>query len=428
MKKKWRERLWSVQRPLLREEQGNVLVVCLMLMVVFTMLGMSAVLASTIWVRMMGNSRAGAQAFYAAQAGLAHAKGILRKTNFNVALRGPDEKPGTSDDGTLKEATNVAFGSTTYSVQIIDNDDGDGDPLTDSDGKVLIRSTGKGLNNTQRQLEIEVKKIDFHIRGAVTIADEKARQDVRGNAFRISGCDTAPGGSPPISCIGSGVSGISSAATAPGANDLQCKGDECDNIKGDPTSCTGSLAPGPKGAPSTANVCLEPSSLSLTELQSLRNLLVSLATATYNGKTKIESGTLGTRENPQITYVSDKLTVEGSTSGAGILIVDGGLSIKGNFNFEGIILVGICPDCKGEIKATGNPTIYGAILEATSKEFKDSDNPDPDPDFDNPGNIDYVGKSRITVQKDVGIYYSKKAIDSASGLALTTLSWREIIF
>ncbi|MBI4640355.1 MAG: pilus assembly PilX N-terminal domain-containing protein, partial [Candidatus Tectomicrobia bacterium] len=127
MKEEARGRSWSVHSPLLREERGNVLVMCLMLMVVFTMLGMAAIFTASTEVRIAANGRAGTQAFYAAEAGLAHAKAVLRTRGFNVALKGSDGKPNTSDDGTLSDTTDVKFGSTTYSVEVIDNDDGDGD-------------------------------------------------------------------------------------------------------------------------------------------------------------------------------------------------------------------------------------------------------------------------------------------------------------
>jgi hypothetical protein len=70
---------------------------------------------------------------------------------------------------------------------------------------------------------------------------------------------------------------------------------------------------------------------------------------------------LGTDTNPQITVITGDVSFSGTGQiGAGILLVEGVLSIKGNMNFDGaIFVVG-----KGEFDTDGTPAYGGQILVA----------------------------------------------------------------
>lgn len=57
-----------------------------------------------------------------------------------------------------------------------------------------------------------------------------------------------------------------------------------------------------------------------------------------------------------IVYSSGNLSINGNSSGQGILLVDGDLNLNGTFDYVGLIVV------KGNVKANGNFTLYGAIL------------------------------------------------------------------
>src|SRR5207249_3497890 len=71
--------------------------------------------------------------------------------------------------------------------------------------------------------------------------------------------------------------------------------------------------------------------------------------------------TYGTPANPQITHLSNTTGVilNGNATGAGILVVEGDLTIKGDFNFVGLILV------RGQTRVdtdiSGNATIFGSL-------------------------------------------------------------------
>jgi len=66
----------------------------------------------------------------------------------------------------------------------------------------------------------------------------------------------------------------------------------------------------------------------------------------------------GDELNPKITlFPSPGVTIQnaGNVSGAGVMIVDGDLSVQGTIDFKGLILV------RGTIRVQGNATIYGSI-------------------------------------------------------------------
>jgi len=64
--------------------------------------------------------------------------------------------------------------------------------------------------------------------------------------------------------------------------------------------------------------------------------------------------------SPQITYYDGDTTIKatGNSSGSGILIVNGGLTIQGNLDFTGLIIV---LGTTQITTVTGNATVYGAI-------------------------------------------------------------------
>src|SRR5438876_1279950 len=185
-------------------QQGLALFIAVVALSVFSLLGLYVSLNATTEVRISENYESRQQAGLAARAGLNHARELIRGLELNDLLRGPDGlKPdpstypstlsgqyafrnwlgwstarslnilnpasavsGLPDDGLfntgkigatpgtfLIPAIGIAltapdpYGAGTittarYFVKVTDNDDGDGDPFTDSDGIVIVRSTG----------------------------------------------------------------------------------------------------------------------------------------------------------------------------------------------------------------------------------------------------------------------------------------------
>ncbi|MGV7222303.1 MAG: hypothetical protein ACQ9MH_12335 [Nitrospinales bacterium] len=69
----------------------------------------------------------------------------------------------------------------------------------------------------------------------------------------------------------------------------------------------------------------------------------------------------GTLNSPAILHYREDATIS-NMSGTGILIFDGSLKITGQLDWQGIVLVGICEDCQGTLKGTGNLRINGSLI------------------------------------------------------------------
>lgn len=104
------------------------------------------------------------------------------------------------------------------------------------------------------------------------------------------------------------------------------------------------------------------------QLNQLAQAMANMANNTYNcslnglpvGAPSC-SGTYGTDASPKITYINGDATVSG---GAGVLVVTGTLSMNGNINFDGLILVigqGIM-----NVKGGGGGQINGEVLIANT--------------------------------------------------------------
>lgn len=86
--------------------------------------------------------------------------------------------------------------------------------------------------------------------------------------------------------------------------------------------------------PSIANVTPE-------DIGSEMKLLGPLATQTFNAGDHISNGVIGDLKNlkPVIAHAKGDLDFSGSTKGCGVLVVDGNLTITGNFDFVGVVYV-----------------------------------------------------------------------------------------
>lgn len=107
---------------------------------------------------------------------------------------------------------------------------------------------------------------------------------------------------------------------------------------------------------------------------------ITLPSGTYSSDL-----TLGTKENPKITYVNGDVHFS-DASGYGIMVVNGNFSMSGNFTFRGIVIV--YGNSTITTKSTGNSGIIGASIFVGQSV-----------DFNAAGNAQFL--------------YSKQAIDNA---------------
>jgi hypothetical protein len=164
---------------LFSNENGSVIVVALMMMVLLTILGLAAINTSTTERHLAVNTLLYERAFYAAEAGFEHAKGVLKvpyneQNQSNIALGNPGSWSFVLDGGgvipgltaaqdcaPLDMSGNCAGGDgvgdfeggvlllqsdldgLSYNVTVWNNDDGGGPP-NDTDGRLMIRTVARG--------------------------------------------------------------------------------------------------------------------------------------------------------------------------------------------------------------------------------------------------------------------------------------------
>ena len=134
---RWKQTEWS--------EEGSVLIITMLLLVVLTIIGVAATNTSFIEILTADAAKRKQAAFYTAQAGMQHALKILhsrfedgKATNWSFILDGTQEKPGGGE--TLAAATNweasggvpffsnepLSGNASAYDVLLYNNEDGGG--------------------------------------------------------------------------------------------------------------------------------------------------------------------------------------------------------------------------------------------------------------------------------------------------------------
>jgi hypothetical protein len=148
---------------IVNDDRGSVMVAALMILVLLTIIGISASNISVTEVQIATNSLLHERAFYTAEAGMEHAKELLKvpfvqQNTVNVATGA-----GADWDFAIVNATGstfaggVAWVDTTldgvsYTVTVWNNADGGGDN-NDTDGRVLIRSVATGPRGAVCRIE-----------------------------------------------------------------------------------------------------------------------------------------------------------------------------------------------------------------------------------------------------------------------------------
>jgi hypothetical protein len=184
----------------------------------------------------------------------------------------------------------------------------------------------------------EVVDFDFSFGQAIYIDDPKAKINLNGGAFELSGNDENLDGSkgPDSSRPAVGVNGDPSGVISQVAKNQRAK-------------IVGNL-PDPAIGKTDA-----------LDFDKYETMLAPLATMNWTGANDSYSGTLGDYSNRKgiIAHATGNLKLHGGTTGAGILIVDGDLELDGKFQFAGLIIV------RGNVSFQGGGApqeLFGALL------------------------------------------------------------------
>lgn len=459
-------------------ERGAALIMALIFSLLLLVLGLGITLVSTADVTAGEDMIAHQQALFIAESGLSEMQRSLRGRDITELLNTTGSLPvflgtGPASDrdpvdlldarsidytnppaprqtlvvnGLMTPGLGVAFQGGRYFARISDNDDGDGDLLTDSDSKFYIRVVG-----IHPCLPQETVVAGARLRNAVAVVEALFHRDLSlivsapfmvggpwaeparnrffdGNSFNLDGYDHSHLSLDEI-LRGNhrhdpdhAQAGLSVVNDDPEAGDGSAlleylydslSRNQYDNIEG---------AAGPYGSEPAMRD--DTTTLRNSEYEDATNLMnagflasfvrriKAVADIVYPDGTRLSGGQveLGTEAEPKIVLAEGDLSLSGNGSGCGLLIVMGRLEYHGAFSYNGLILV----VGNGEVELGGaNKSIVGGIYVARIEQ-DDSGTP-------------VFGTAQFTLGGNSNVYFRGSSIRLAVNLLpLKMLSWREV--
>ena len=372
--------------PPRRGAGGYVMVMALLILAVLFVLG------SSFMTLMVGESQIATSdrdltlALNAAEAGVQQAlRNAKASASLTTLLADATANTGNNGSGTLQ--SNV-----TYAFTITNDPAENATPATDTNGTILITSTGR-VRNATRIIEALafVPKATFP--SALHVPGTEGDSNFAGVSFTVDGYDTNPGTpSTAESRIPGGTRklGVSAGSTSV-RNDIYNALSSAERTRPVFDGLAGDYGGQPSlgvdtSLDSNAAQNLATAWAGFAPPQNVvdigRTTLNVSGTHTYtNGSggapTASNNQAWGTPSQPGVFYVkgisaadyaanptgvSGALSVSGNFEGAGILILDGAdLSVSGNFRWEGIIIV-TGPLVGFRIGGGGNQKVFGSVV------------------------------------------------------------------
>ncbi len=386
-----------------KEQKGAALVLSMLLLLVATLIGISALNTSTYEIRISANERASVQAFYAAEAGISEFTGRFRDGAANEIV---DDEPSNPNWKVLlakypgQSAARIGYASSgSNSIPSVQNELDFGVEIrhrTDAANKVvtyggkpvyILKSYGSTADGGNKVLEVELIKSPGYDPPAALDSEMPVR--IHGSSIYIDGRDGCGTANKP------GI--ISVTNTVPAITELGGP-----SIDGSPPKVTQASIPPPTDLPlrDMLNYIKGDAHFryGFNENQTLSGYSESWGALTSN-----DSRVPITYAGPMnIVYFdmlgTQTLKLTGDSHGAGILLVEGNLEIDGNFTWYGVVLA------IGTITLTGGGQkhVTGGIIAGKS------------------ATIEVEGNAGIIYCSDV----SKKLKDIISSSKVTR--WREI--
>ena len=363
-------------------ERGAALITAVLLSMLLLAAGGILILTSTMTGITARDSTAEMQAYYAAEAGIAKTLEVLRgnvessPSGTRASFRNVVCSPAlwTTTATTAGGYVNVTSdGSTRFQVtSILDPDNQDSAaacaivPAANyKPERLRIRVTGVGPRGSRKNMEVVVNRytLEYDVKATVTLPNGSGNPinfNLGGsNVTSTSGVDASGGGS--IDAIA-----ISDA-------DKQRVNNVIDGCDADGSNCTGSgpnVTPGDPGVLGPVNT---PSFLNdvasarefLYGSEGMKQAAINQGRYFNSGPAAIASDAGLGASNPDgvFTFVDGDLTLgPGSPTGQGTIIVTGKLTLDGNFQWNGVIMV----LGTGEVYRSGggHGDIYGAMFVA----------------------------------------------------------------
>lgn len=357
-------------------EKGAALITAVLLSLLLLAAGGTLILTSTMTGITARDSTAEMQAYYAAEAGVARTLEVLRgnvesdpsgtRASFRNVLCS-NTLWATTSGSTVTVASD---GSTSFQVyEIMDPDNQDSVTncalATYKPDQLRIRVKGFGPRNSQKKMEIVVSRytLDYPVKAVVTLPNGSGDQ----LPFNL-------GGSNVTATLGTDLDGGSSlAAFAVSAADYNTANNIIDGCLADGSNCGGS---GPNVTPPDPMVLTNSNSPSFLQsvstareflygTEGMMNMAINQGRYFTSGAAAIASTAGLGASNPDgvLTFVDGDLTLgPGNPTGQGTLIVTGNLTLDGNFQWNGVIMV----LGEGHVYRSGggHGDIYGAMFVA----------------------------------------------------------------
>ena len=339
-------------------EQGAALITALLLSLLLLAAGGTLILTSTMTSLTARDSTAEMQAYYAAEAGIARSLEVLRgnvqsnpagtRASFhNVVCT---RTLWTTISGNTVNVT--ADGSSQFRVTSVrDPEKQDSEFATlcatasYKPDRLQIRVTGTGTRGSLKKMEIIVSRytLEYDVNAVVTLPNGSG--DLMAFALGGSNVTTTSGMDGP-GCGG----GAEIAAFAVSNNDYNAANNVIDGCHADGSNCGGSAPNVTPGNPAILTGSNTPSFLqSVTNARQFLYGSEGMMNAAINQGRYFNSGTAAINStaglgasNPDgvLTFVDGDLVLgPGDPTGQGTLIVTGNLTLSGNFNFNGVIMV-----------------------------------------------------------------------------------------
>ncbi len=331
-------------------------------------------------------------------------------------------------NGLLTAPGGVSVGTGRYFARVTDNDDGDGDPLVDTDSVVILRVMGvhrgsatEGTvygTNTQNAIAIIETTLrrdtTFNFDQAFTIYGPNVAITYNGNTFDLDGREHAVNGAliagapnPGLGLMNNNPGG-GNAATAAASAFTSLAGMQMDNLIGE----DGDFGPLPSLKYTTDAILTssDPDAANIFDPNWLMAFVDQLAAFADNS---LPGGTYtnvqwGTPADPEITFIDGNAIVETDGIGVGLLVIKGDLDFNGAFTYTGLVFV-----LGGEFTMSGaNKSIVGGTFTANI--------------IDNGDGTYSYGTPTVSFNGNSDFLYSSQAISLAYDLLpMRVLNWRE---
>jgi hypothetical protein len=336
-------------------ERGAALITAVLLSLLLLAAGGTLILTATMTGITARDSTAEMQAYYAAEAGVARTLEVLRgNVESNPAgTRATFRNIVCTPNLWTTMANNVvnvsADGSSRFQVlSILDPDNQDSAAMcaivpaaSYSPDRLRIRVLGLGPRDSRKNMEVVVNRftIDYAVNAVVTLPNDTA------NPFSF-----ALGDSNVTTTSGTDLDGSGTiAAYAVGNGDYNAANNVIDGCNPDGSNCGN----GPNVTPANPTILAEANTPSFLEsVAKAREFLYGsegmMQAAINQGRyfttqeaAKASALGLGaTSPDGVLTFVDGDLTLSaGTPSGQGTLIVTGKLTLDGNFNWNGVIMI-----------------------------------------------------------------------------------------